>query len=163
MPSGLSPIKPQYRINHDFPHEGEVLQSIQQVANSINSQVNIYIKHPSAFNPKYIRVRKQNKLKKYSPSTTKEGPRGPARTPALPTTRRRSGSTATTRPCSHGRAKGSTLLPTREAERLGTVELYRTPQTGSGCYLQKATSRQQAEISKSQQDLPVLMAYSADF
>jgi hypothetical protein len=56
--SGLGPMTPLNRINHIFPHEGEVLQSIQQVATSLIHKLNIYIKHPGAFNPKYIRVRK---------------------------------------------------------------------------------------------------------
>jgi hypothetical protein len=142
VPSGLSPIKPLHRINHVFPLESEVLQSIQQVTIPLIHKFKIYIKHQSAFNPKYIRVAEVKYVKESTRRVLqKKGPRGPARTPALRTTRRGPGLAAITRPCSHGRAKGSTLLPTREAECLDTPGRYTTPQTGSEGYLQKTTSR----------------------
>jgi hypothetical protein len=81
VPSGLSPIKPLHRINHVFPLESEVLQSIQQVTIPLIHKFNIYIKHPSAFNPKYIRVAEVKYVKESTRRVLqKRGPRGPTRT-----------------------------------------------------------------------------------
>jgi hypothetical protein len=67
-----------------------VLQSIRQATTSFNSQVNHLHKHPSAFNPKYIRVRGSKIRSKYSPSTAKDMERPAPSLPSNRTTRRRS-------------------------------------------------------------------------